>query len=188
MNEERSESPLDKAAENAARIVRAAGQTEKIAHTVQAAHAAAGAIKAGGAASGAAVGTALGGPLGTVIGALLTSKTFWKVIGSILLTILLFAYLIANSVSLIFLYLGFADADSYVSQARTAECANMKIQIEALFAADPAYKSEIFGLVEGYRDQAAEEIQDDYDNLSGYDGYEVDDEYETVLKPNLSQT
>lgn len=187
MNEERSESPLDKAAENAARIVRAAGQTEKIAHTVQAAHAAAGAIKAGGAASGAAVGTALGGPLGTVIGALLTSKTFWKVIGSILLTILLFAYLIANSVSLIFLYLGVADADSYVSQARTAECANMKIQIEALFAADPAYKSEIFGLVEGYRDKAAEEIQDDYDNLSGYDGYEVDDEYETVLKPNLSQ-
>lgn len=48
MNEERSNEPLDKAAETAARIVRAAGQTEKIAHSIQAAHAAAGAAKAGG--------------------------------------------------------------------------------------------------------------------------------------------
>ncbi len=188
MNEERSEEPLDKAAETAARIVRAAGQTERIAHTIQAAHAAAGAVKAGGAASGAAVGTALAGPLGTVAGALLTSKTFWKIVGSILLAILLFAYILVNSVGIIFMYLGFADADGYVSQARAAECDNMKVQIEALFTADPAYKTEIYGLVEGFRNQAAAEIQDDYDNnQSGYDGYEVEDEYETVLKPKLSQ-
>ena len=188
MNEERSEEPLDKAAETAARIVRAAGQTERIAHTIQAAHAAAGALKAGGAASGAAVGTALGGPLGTVIGALLTSKTFWKIVGSILLAILLFAYILANSVGIIFMYLGFSDADAYVSQARAAECDSMKVQIEALFTADPAYESEIYGLVEGFRDKATEGIQDDYDNnQSGYDGYEIDDEYETVLKPKLSQ-
>lgn len=184
MNEDRSDEPLDKAAETAARIVRAAGQ----AHAIQAAHAAAGAVKAGGAASGAAVGTALGGPLGTVIGALLTSKTFWKIAGSILLAILLFVYITANSVSIIFMYLGFAEADTYVSQARAAECDNMKVQIEALFVSDPAFKSEIYGLVEDFRDKAAEEIQDDYDdNQSGYDGYEVDDEYETVLKPKLSQ-
>ena len=188
MNEERSEEPLDKAAETAARIVRAAGQTERIAHTIQAAHAAAGAVKAGGAASGAAVGTALAGPLGTVAGALLISKTFWKIVGSILLAILLFAYILVNSVGIIFMYLGFADADGYVSQARAAECDNMKVQIEALFTADPAYKTEIYGLVEGFRNQAAAEIQDDYDNnQSGYDGYEVEDEYETVLKPKLSQ-
>ena len=36
MNEDRSNEPLDKAAETAARIVRAAGQTEKIAHSIQA--------------------------------------------------------------------------------------------------------------------------------------------------------
>lgn len=188
MNEDRSNEPLDKAAETAARIVRAAGQTEKIAHSIQAAHAAAGAVKAGGVASGAAVGTAFGGPLGTVIGALLTSKTFWKALGSILLAILLFAYIIANSVSLIFVYLGFADADTYVSQARTAECNHIKIQIESLFAADSAYESEIYGLVEDWRDKAAEAIREDYDNnQSGYDGYEVDDEYKTVMKPKLSQ-
>ena len=188
MNEDRSNEPLDKAAETAARIVRAAGQTEKIAHSIQAVHAATGAVRAGGAASGATVGTALGGPLGTLVGALLTSKTVWKVIGSILLAILLFVYLLVNSVSLIFMYLGFADADAYVSQARTAECNNIKIQIEALFAADPAFESEIYGLVEALRDKAVEEIRADYDNnQSGYDGYEVDDEYETVLKPRLSQ-
>ena len=90
MNEDRSNEPLDKAAETAARIVRAAGQTEKIAHSIQAVHAATGAVRVGGAASGATVGTALGGPLGTLVGALLTSKTVWKVIGSILLAILLF--------------------------------------------------------------------------------------------------
>ena len=188
MNEDRSNEPLDKAAETAARIVRAAGQTEKIAHSIQAVHAATGAVRAGGAASGATVGTALGGPLGTLVGALLTSKTVWKVIGSILLAILLFVYLLVNSVSLIFMYLSFADADAYVSQARTAECNNIKIQIEALFAADPAFESEIYGLVEALRDKAVEEIRADYDNnQSGYDGYEVDDEYETVLKPRLSQ-
>lgn len=41
---------------------------------------------------------------------------------------------------------------------------------------------------EALRDKAVEEIRADYDNnQSGYDGYEVDDEYETVLKPRLSQ-
>ena len=75
MNEDRSNEPLDKAAETAARIVRAAGQTEKIAHSIQAVHAAAGAVRAGGAASGATVGTALGGPLGTLVGALPVSYT-----------------------------------------------------------------------------------------------------------------
>ena len=34
MNEDRSNEPLDKAAETAARNVRAAGQTEKIAHAM----------------------------------------------------------------------------------------------------------------------------------------------------------
>ena len=190
MNEDWSENePLDKAAETAARIIRAAGQTEKITHSIQAAHAVAGAAKAGSAAaSGAAVGTALGGPLGAVIGTLLTSKTFWKVIGSILLAILLFSYVIVNSVGIIFTYLGFADADSYVSQARTTECQNIKIQIETLFANDPAFETEIHTLIEGFRNQQLEEIADNYDeSWSDYDGYEIEDEYETVLKPKLSQ-
>lgn len=184
----REQEPLDKAAEMAARTVRAAGQAEKIAHSIQAAHAAAGAAKTGAAASGTAVGTALGGPLGFVIGALVTSKTFWKVVGSILLAILLFLYMIVNSVSIIFAYLGFESADSYISQARTAEYQNMKLQIETLFSQEPDFEQEIQALIEGNRDAVLDQIDSNYTaEKDGYDGYEVEDEYESVLKPNLSQ-
>lgn len=184
----REQEPLDKAVEMAARTVRAAGQAEKLAHSIQAAHTAAGAAKTGAAASGTAVGTALGGPLGVVIGVLVTSKTFWKVVGSILLAILLFLYIIVNSVSIIFNYLGFENADSYISQARTAECQNMKKQIETLFTKEPDFKREIYDLIEENRDVILNQIDDDFtDKKDGYDGYEVEDEYESVLKPNLSQ-
>ena len=61
--------PLDKAAEMAARTVRAAGQAKQAAETIQAAHLAMGAAKSGAAVSGTAAGTALGGPLGAAIGA-----------------------------------------------------------------------------------------------------------------------
>lgn len=180
--------PLDKAAEMAARTVRAAGQAKQAAEAVQAAHLAAGAAKSGAAVSGAAAGTALAGPLGAVIGTVLTSRTFWKTVGAILAAILLFLYMIVNSVGIIFSYLGFADADSYVSQAREAEYQNIKSQIETLFSENPELRTELCTVIEGYRDQMLDEIGVDFDaNWDGYDEYEVVDEYESRLEPMLSQ-
>lgn len=179
--------PLDKAAEMAARTVRAAGQAKQAADAIQAAHTVAGAAGRG-TAAGTTVGTALGGPLGAVIGAVLTSKTFWKAVGAVLASILLFLYMIVNSVGIIFSYLGFADADSYVAQAREAEYQNIKIQIETLFSEKPELKTELCEVIIGYRDQMLEEIEADfYANWDSYDAYEVVDEYESSLEPMLSQ-
>lgn len=188
MSDWNEDGPLDRAAETAARLVRAAGQAEKTAHSIQAAHAAAGAAKTGASTSGAAAGTALGGPMGLVIGALATSKTFWKVIGAIFLFLLLFLFLIVNSVGIIMSYLGFGDAGSYVSQAREAERQNMQTQIEALFASDPAIKQEICALIETQRDLALSGIDEDFsDHWEDYDEYEVVDECEDILLPGLSK-
>lgn len=180
--------PLDKAAEMAARTVRAAGQAKQAAEAIQAAHLAVGAAKSGAAVSGTAAGTALGGPLGAVIGAVLTSKSFWKAAGAVLAAVFLFLYMIVNSIGIIFSYLGFADADSYVSQAREAEYQNIKLQIETLFSESPELKAELCAVIEGYRDQVLEEISVDFsENWDGYDDYEVEDEYESRLEPMLSQ-
>ena len=171
--------PLDKAAEMAARTVRAAGQAKQAAEAIQAAHLATGVAKSGAAVSGTAAGTALGGPLGAVIGAVLTSKSFWKASGAVLAAVLLFLYMIVNSIGIIFSYLGFADADSYVAQAREAEYQNIKVQIETLFSESPELKAEICAVIEGYRDQMLDEIGVDFrENWDGYDDYEVEDEYE----------
>lgn len=184
--------PLEQAAEMAARTVRAAGQAKHIAQSMQVAHQVAGAVKAAGAAGstvgGTAAGTALGGPLGAVIGELATSRTFWKVTGGIFAAVFLFLYLIVNSVSLIFSYLGFTDADSYVSQAREAECANIRNQIDLLFSEKPEVKAEICAVIEGKRDERIREIGENFsDNWDDCDDYEIEDEYESVLEPNLSQ-
>ncbi len=189
MNEDwREDGPLDHAAENAARLGRAAGQMEQVAHSMQAAHAAAGTAAAGGAASGAAAGTALGGPLGTIIGALASHKTFWKVIGSVFLTIILFAVIIVNAVGILLSYLGFSDADSYVNQARQAEYQIIKNRIDTLLTEDDSLKAEILAMIETESQVQVDKIREDYDdNQSGYDGYEIDNEWEQDLKPKLSQ-
>lgn len=181
--------PLEQAAEMAARLVRAAGQAEKAVHSVQMAKAVEGAARAGGAAvSGTAAGAALAGPLGAVIGAILTSKSFWKAVISVLLALLLFVFILVNSVELILTQLGFSSADSYVTQAREEEYQGIKRRLDALFTGDPDFLAEIEGILEGYRNETMKEIEDDFDdNWDGYDGYEVSDEYETVLKPALSQ-
>lgn len=182
------EEPLDKAAEMAARTVRAAGQAKQAAEAVQAAHLAAGAAKSGAAVSGTAAGTALAGPLGAVIGAVVTSRSFWKAVGAVLAAVLLFMYVIVNSIGIIFSYLGFSDADSYVSQAREAEYQNIKLQIETLFGENPELKTELCTIIEGHRDGLLAEIGVDFDdNWDGYDDYEVEDEYESRLEPMLSQ-
>ena len=188
----RDNGPLDKAAEMAARGARAAGQAERIAQAVQSAHgamAATGAASAGGAAGGMAVGSALAGPLGAAVGALVTSKTFWKVVLSILLSVLLFVFVIVNGVGIILAYLGFGDADGYVAQAREAEYRNIKNQIDILLAEDSQLSEEIYGLIEAERDSLYGKIGEDFDeNWEDCDGYEVEtDEYETVLKRNLSR-
>ena len=173
----RDNGPLDKAAEMAARGARAAGQAERIAQAVQSAHGAMAAAGAGGAAGGMAV------------GALVTSRTFWKVVLSLLLSVLLFVFVIVNGVGLILAYLGFGDADSYAAQAREAEYGNIKDQIETLLEEDSRLAEEIYGLIEAERDLLYEEIGEDFDgNWEDYDGYEVEtDEYETMLKRNLSR-
>ena len=181
--------PLEQAAEMAARLARAAGQAEKVVHSVQIAKAVEAAAKAGGAAvSGTAAGAALAGPLGAAVGAILTSRTFWKAVLSVLLALLLFVFILVNSVELILTQLGFSSADSYVTQAREAEYQSVKKHLDTMFAEYPDFLEEIERILEGYRDEVFEEIEDDFDdNWDGYDGYEVSDEYETVLKPALSQ-
>ena len=187
ISEQGQDTPLEQAAEMAARLGRAAGQAERVVRSIQAAQAVAGAVKTGAAVSGAAAGTALAGPLGTVIGAIITSKTFWRIVGAVLAALVLWMFLIANSVGIIFTYLGFESADSYVAQARQAELQTIQAQIEQIFS-DEAYWTEITDLLEGYRDQKLEEIEDDFtDNWDGYDAYEVEDEYESILEPALAK-
>ena len=118
ISEQGQNTPLEQAAEMAARLGRAAGQAERVIHSLQTAQAVAGATKTGAVVSGAAAGTALAGPLGAVIGTVITSKTFWKIVGAALAALFLFMFLISNSVGIIFTYLGFESADSYVDQAR----------------------------------------------------------------------
>lgn len=185
----RDNGPLDKAAEMAARGARAAGQAERIAQAVQSAHGTMAAAGAGGAAGGMAVGSAMAGPLGAAVGALVTSKTFWKVVLSLLLSVLLLVFVIVNGVGILLAYLGFGDADGYVTRAREAEYRNIKNQIDILLAEDSQLAEEIYGLIEAERDLMYERIGEDFDgNWEDYDGYEVEkDEYETVLKPNLSR-
>ncbi len=127
--------------------------------------------------------------MGAVIGAVLASKSFWKAVGAVLAAVLLFLYMIVNSIGIIFSYLGFADADSYVSQAREAEYQNIKLQVETLFSESPELRArKLCALIEGYRDQMLDEIGVDFrENWDGYDDYEVEDEYESRLEPMLSQ-
>ena len=187
ISEQGQDTPLEQAAEMAARLGRAAGQAERVVRSIQAAQAVAGAVKTGAAVNGAAAGTALAGPLGTVIGAIITSKTFWRIVGAVFAALFLWMFLIANSVGIIFTYLGFESADSYVDQARQAELQTIQAQIEQIFS-DEAYRTEITDLLEGYRDHKLEEIEDDFsDNWDGYAAYEVEDEYESILEPALAR-
>lgn len=97
-------------------------------------------------------------------------------------------YIIVNAAGIILAYLGFGDADGYVAQARTTEYQNIKNQIETVFLEEPGIEEELYRLMEAERDSLYEQIQEDFEeNQASYDGYEVEeDEYETVLKPNLS--
>ena len=168
----------------AARIDRAAGQAV---YSHQMAKMAEGAAKAGNAAAGVTKGAAAAGPLGAAIAAALTSRSFWKIFGAILSALFLFMYLTANAVGIIFTYLGFESADSYVNQARRAELQAIQEQIDRIFS-DAGFYDEITELLKNFRDKKLEEIETDFSkNWEEYDAYEVEDAYEGVLLPSLSQ-
>lgn len=136
-----------------------------------------------------AAGAVFGGTLGIVIGEIASSKGFWKVAGAVFAGIFLFLCLLVNSIGLIFSYLGFTNAESYVEQARKTECANIHAQIERLFEEKPEVEVEICRLIEVQLEEILDEIENDFsENQTGYDDYEIErNEYISILKPNLSQ-
>lgn len=155
------------------------------AHASQAAYAVATAVKGGGTAAGAAAGTALGGPLGMAVAALTSSRTFWKVVSGIFAAIFLWMFLIVNMIGIILTYLGFADADSFVNEAQSAELSDIKARIEAILENED-YEQELQELIRQARDENLQEIHADKE--ANYAEYElaVIDEYETKLKRNIS--
>lgn len=155
------------------------------AHASQAAYAVAAAVKGGGTAAGAAAGTALGGPLGMAVAALTSSRTFWKVMSGIFVGIFLWMFLIVNMIGIILTYLGFADADSFVNEAQSAELSDIKARIEAILE-NENYEQELLELIRQARDENLQEIHADKE--ANYAEYEltVIDEYETKLKRNMS--
>lgn len=155
------------------------------AHASQAAYAVAAAVKGGGTAAGAAAGTALGGPLGMAVVALTSSRTFWKVVSGIFAAIFLWMFLIVNMIGIILTYLGFADADSFVNEAQSAELSDIKARIEAILE-NENYEQELLELIRQARDENLQEIHADKE--ANYAEYElaVIDEYETKLKRNMS--
>ena len=155
------------------------------AHASQAACAVAAAVKGGGTAAGTAAGTALGGPLGMAVAALTSSRTFWKVVSGIFAAIFLWMFLIVNMIGIILTYLGFADADSFVNEAQSAELSDIKARIEAILE-NESYEQELLELIRQARDENLQEIHADKE--ANYAEYEliVIDEYETKLKRNMS--
>ncbi len=151
----------------------------------QAAYAVAAAVKGGGTAAGAAAGTALGGPLGMAVVALTSSRTFWKVVSGIFAAIFLWMFLIVNMIGIILTYLGFADADSFVNEAQSAEISDIKARIGDILENED-YEQELQELIRQARDENLREIHADKE--ANYAEYEltVIDEYETKLKRNMS--
>lgn len=155
------------------------------AYASQAVYAVAATIKGGGTVAGAATGTALGGPLGMAVAALTTSRTFWKVVSGIFAAIFLWMFLIVNMIGIILTYLGFADADSFVNEAQSAEISDIKARIGDILENED-YEQELLELIRQARDENLQEIHADKEE--NYAEYElaVIDEYETKLKRNMS--
>lgn len=166
------EEPLDKAAEMAARTIRAAGHVKEMLGT----------------ASNVKAAAIIGSPYAAVVAAMISDQRFWKAVGGIAAGIFLFMYMVVNSVSIIFSYLGFADADEYVMNARAEECRNIKLRIESLFAENPEIEGRIMSSIGVIHDAALDEIGMDYsDNWSDCDDYEVSDEADVMFYPNMCQ-
>lgn len=155
------------------------------AHASQAAYAVVAAVKGGGTAAGTAAGTALGGPMGMAVAALTSSRAFWKVASGIFAAIFLWMFLIVNMIGIILTYLGFADTDSFVNEAQSAELSDIKARIEAILE-NENYEQELLELIRQARDENLQEIHADKE--ANYAEYELTiiDEYETKLKRNMS--
>ena len=119
------------------------------------------------------------------VAALTSSRTFWKVMSGIFAGIFLWMFLIVNMIGIILTYLGFADADSFVNEAQSAELSDIKARIEAILE-NESYEQELLELIRQARDENLQEIHADKE--ANYAEYEliVIDEYETKLKRNMS--
>lgn len=163
------------------------GQTAALA--ANAAHTALGAAKTGNGVAGALAGTAAGGLPGLVIGFLITKKTFWKAVLSVLAAVFLLIAVIVNLFGILLAWLGLADADGYVSQAKTGEAGQIKDQVEMLMENCPEEAGELFDMLDGRRDRMVLEIEADYrENYGSLEQYEMElaDEYENCLKPEFA--
>lgn len=119
------------------------------------------------------------------VAALTSSRTFWKVVSGIFAGIFLWMFLIVNMIGIILTYLGFADADSFVNEAQSAELSDIKARIEVILENED-YEQELQELIRQARDENLQEIHADKE--ANYAEYEltVIDEYETKLKRNMS--
>lgn len=187
--ERRDTSPLDSTANAAMQTAKKAKQAKQIVDSVKdatkGAKAAYTVAATSGNVAGSTVGTAMAGPLGTVIGFLITNKTFQKVVAAIMASILLFLFIIVNFIGILFSYLGFMDANSFVNEARSKELAAVRSRVEAILKEDE-YRTELLSIISLEHDKKLQEIQADYQSNYADCKLTVIDEYETRLKKNLS--
>ena len=155
MAEERQDtSPLDSTANAAMQTAKTAKQAKQIADGVKSAKNAAKGTQAassiatasGGSVAGSTIGTAVAGPLGTVIGFLVTNKTFQRIVAGVMAGILMFLFIIVNFIGILFSYLGFMDANSFVNEAQSKELSAIRSRIEQILEVEE-YQTELLSII-----------------------------------------
>lgn len=193
MAEERQDtSPLDSNANAAMQTAKTAKQAKQIADGVKSAKNAAKGTQAassiatasGGSVAGSTIGTAVAGPLGTVIGFLVTNKTFQRIVAGVMAGILMFLFIIVNFIGILFSYLGFMDANSFVNEAQSKELSAIRSRIEQILEVEE-YQTELLSIISQEHGKKLQEIQADYEANYKEHKLTIIDEYETRLKENL---
>lgn len=193
MAEERQDtSPLDSTANAAMQTAKTAKQAKQIADGVKSAKNAAKGTQAassiatasGGSVAGSTIGTAVAGPLGTVIGFLVTNKTFQRIVAGVMAGILMFLFIIVNFIGILFSYLGFMDANSFVNEAQSKELSAIRSRIEQILEVEE-YQTELLSIISQEHGKKLQEIQADYEANYKEHKLTIIDEYETRLKENL---
>lgn len=193
MAEERQDtSPLDSTANAAMQTAKTAKQAKQIADGVKSAKNAAKGTQAassiatasGGSVAGSTIGTAVAGPLGTVIGFLVTNKTFQRIVAGVMAGILMFLFVIVNFIGILFSYLGFMDANSFVNEAQSKELSAIRSRIEQILEVEE-YQTELLSIISQEHGKKLQEIQADYEANYKEHKLTIIDEYETRLKENL---
>lgn len=193
MAEERQDtSPLDSTANATMQTAKTAKQAKQIADGVKSAKNAAKGTQAassiatasGGSVAGSTIGTAVAGPLGTVIGFLVTNKTFQRIVEGVMAGILMFLFIIVNFIGILFSYLGFMDANSFVNEAQSKELSAIRSRIEQILEVEE-YQTELLSIISQEHGKKLQEIQADYEANYKEHKLTIIDEYETRLKENL---